>query len=489
MAFAPPVSRSNFHYNGNLFVEVGDFNRHERATVEEISAILRPDLRKTKKTTLDPPKDQVGHWYEAQLIHYGLPPSKDKARAKMRLLEALNSSKLVVPPNISKMEAEMKKEYTAAERKAKAQYKASMAPPTTKSEPAAAGKKRKQSDFPGNIHNINVNISLGKDFQGFPGAVDNTSSQPPAKKAKTGPSKPTNKNTEKSASAKPSEKSTKPEIKQQAPSRPRQTAKSAKLTEAWLKDPSIGQGPFNREGVPIPHPSSTKKEATAKKPAAKKEPIVKKAPAAKPEPKPKVEGPTRVKKEPGLAKDPKPKKEPKVKKEPSAKPSSQAIKLDPDAKPSPIPNPTPRLGLINGIYDLSCPTVQREWPSDAADLTLTLSLAGTAVWGAYDLGAFTGILFLPTRPYQATHSPLPFTWRGRETGEGEMSFGQDCDGEISFLGNGRIEGWIGVYGLCAFEGVRRVEGGTAVRAAGSMREEWEGYNEEAYEEERCGRWG
>jgi len=32
----------------------------------------------------------VGHWYEAQLRHYGLPPTKDKNAAKVRLLGALN---------------------------------------------------------------------------------------------------------------------------------------------------------------------------------------------------------------------------------------------------------------------------------------------------------------------------------------------------------------------------------------------------------------
>lgn len=139
MTFAPPVSRGSFHYNGTLYVDVGNFNRHERATVEEVTAYLRPDLKKSKKVSVDQSKDQVGHWYEAQLIHYGLPPSKDKARAKMRLLEALNQSKLTVPSNIINMEAEMKKEYAAAERKAKAQYKASMVP-AVKSESPVAGK-------------------------------------------------------------------------------------------------------------------------------------------------------------------------------------------------------------------------------------------------------------------------------------------------------------------------------------------------------------
>ncbi len=503
MTFAPPVSRGNFHYNGNLYVEVGNFNRHERATVEEITAILRPDLKKHKKASIDPPKDQVGHWYEAQLIHYGLPPSKDKARAKMRLLEALNSSAIVVPPNITAMEAEMKKEYAAAERKAKAQYKASRVP-AKESEPPAVGKKRKQSEPSGNINNINVNISLGNDFGGPPGAFSVTHGQQPAKKAKTTPSKSKNKKPEEIAYSKPSKKTTGPRIEQPLPQaqsiqqRPKQTAKpSAKLREAWLKDPSIGAGPVNPAGFGysmtpssgfslaeghLPNPSSTNLGAIEADSSARKEPIVKKQPRVKQESK--VERKPQIKKEVGVGKEPKIKKEVKVKKEPSTRPSSQ-INDEPDTDWSRNPS-SPPLGLINGLYDLSCPTVEDGW--SCTDLKLILTLDGTTMWGAYDLGMFSGIIFLPNRPLQASNEPLPFTWCGRENGEGEMSFGQGCKGEISFLGNGNIEGWISVYGRCSFKGVRIREAGTMVRSSRSMKEEWEGYNERAYEEERTGRW-
>ena len=490
MTFAPPVSRGNFHYNGNLYLEVGNCNRHERATIEEITTILRPDLKKSKKVSLDQSKDQVGHWYEAQLIHYGLPPSKDKARAKMRLLEALNQSKLTVPPDIVRMEAEMKKEYAAAERKAKAQYKAGMAPPT-KGEAPVAGKKRKQSDPSANINSINVSISLGNDFQGFPSAVNATNNQPPAKKAKTAASKPTTKKTESTASSKPSKKPTKGEIEQsssQAPNRPKQTARCP-AKEPTAKKPSRAKPKPKTEGA-----TPLKKEAKPKKePKVKNESPAKNPSGAKSKAKPKAEGATTpVKKEAGAQKEAKPKKEPKVKNESPAKPPSSKIKPEPGTDSSPrVPKPSSSssspLGLINGIYDLSCPTVEREW--SCHDLTLVLSLDGTSVWGAYDLDAFTGIIFLPHRPWQASSTVShEFTWRGRETGEGEMSFGDGCEGGISFLGNGRIEGWIGVYGRCEFEGVRRVEGGTMVRSSRSMRDEWEGYNAEAYEEESIARW-
>lgn len=476
MAFAPPVSRENFYYNGDLYVEVGALNRHKRATVEEITTLLRPDVKKSNKALANLPKDQVGHWYEAQLIHYGLPPSKDKARAKMRLLEAVNQSNLIVPRRITEMETQMKKEYAAADRKAKAQYKASQAV-AGKSEPSAQGKKRKQTEVSGNINNININIGLGREFLQNLGGYNATDSHLPPKKAKTGTSKP--------AMTKAREVG----IKQQLPQAPktpkRQLARSSQLTQKWLKDPTIGPGPINSEGLryyvtpsgtlglqdpDLWHQSKIKKEANEQKSPEEKKPTARKE---------------KVKKEFGAETEPKGKKEPKVKQDPDVKPSSQK-KNKQNMDRSCIQN-SPSLGLINGAYDISCPTVESEW--SCTDLTLTLSLDGTTVWGAYDFGMFSGIMFLSNRPWQASGEPLPFTWRGRENGEGQMSFGPSCQGEIFFLGNGEIGGWIGVYGRCDFQGVRVAEAGTAVRSAGSMRAEWEGYNERAYEEERTGRWG
>lgn len=148
MSFAPPISRNGFHYNGDLYVEVGNLNRHKRASIAEITALLRPDLTKSKGRRT-PSKDEFGHWYTAQLIHYGLPPSQDKARAKVRLLEALNASK-TVPPVIKKLEDSLQKEYQAAERKAKAAYKKANTLITE-----GKNKKRKQPEPPSTTVNVN----------------------------------------------------------------------------------------------------------------------------------------------------------------------------------------------------------------------------------------------------------------------------------------------------------------------------------------------
>ena len=79
MSLAPPIARDGFYYNGDLYVEVGNLNRHRRASISEITAILRPNFRKPRATSaVSLFGDPAGHWYEAQLIRYGLPPTRDK---------------------------------------------------------------------------------------------------------------------------------------------------------------------------------------------------------------------------------------------------------------------------------------------------------------------------------------------------------------------------------------------------------------------------
>ena len=179
------------------------------------------------------------------------------------------------------------------------------------------------------------------------------------------------------------------------------------------------------------------------------------------------------------------KPQPKVKKEPKAK-AEPKPKADPKIKQETSPPNFPPLGLINGIYDISCPELTEQWGH--TDLTLVLTLDTPLVWGAYDFGMFSGILCLSQRPTVACGRPLPFHWRGRENGEGEMSFGDHCEGVLYFLGGGKISGHISLHGDVDFDGQRRQGPGAASRDAASMRDEWEGYNEDAYEDERVGRW-
>ena len=497
MSFAAPVSKEGFWYNGDLYVEVGGLNRHKRAPVAEITAILRPDLKISKAATVQPSKDPVGHWYEAQLMHYGLPPSKDKARAKMRLLEAVNSSNLVVPLGISRLEESLRKEFNAAEKKAKAQYKLQSG---GERKDAANPRKRKQPDSAPNV-NVTVNFN-GMDTMHFgeipspsvTHAPNPTEQQlhSPSKKAKATPKKDC--------------KIREATIKTKAP----QTASNKKALAA--KDPITKK------------PSSTTEAVTAKpgKTGAQKEPTVKKQPAAKKEPptkkEPTVQKESMAKKEPTVKKESMAKKEPTVKKEsmakkePTVKKESMAEKtLTVKEKPAmkketttekqravkaenlhsyPSASNVGSLGLINGLYNIECPTMREQFSDnfDPDSLSLILTLDGPRIWGAYDFGQYSGVLLLENRPYSASNEALPVKWRGRENGEGEMSFGDHCYGDIAFHGNGRITGMLNFYGDCGFSGTRQPGPGTALRPAASMKEEWGGYNDSSYSYEASNRW-
>ncbi|TKA66431.1 hypothetical protein B0A55_10311 [Friedmanniomyces simplex] len=107
---AVSVTCGEFVYRDTLFVDVGGGGkRHPRAAEAELESLLNGKAQQ---------KDPVAHWYEAQLIHYGLQRSKEKNTAKVRLQQALGQGKLKVPPHISEMEMQMRKEYAAAVRKA-----------------------------------------------------------------------------------------------------------------------------------------------------------------------------------------------------------------------------------------------------------------------------------------------------------------------------------------------------------------------------------
>lgn len=397
MAFAAPVSRDNFFYNGDLYIEVANSNRHKRAPIADITTILRPDLKKSNKA---PPVDQVGHWYEAQLIHYGLPPSKDKARAKMRLLETKKDN-----GSMSKGTSVVETTHPLTGEK---MYKA----------PVQTAKSSKLS-------------ALRRAYPGmYPGPV-----KPGESRYSFTPSGPFN------------------------------------MRENDLVGPSgvSLESPAEQQVLPKKETIAKSRVKTEKKAPVKKEPNAK--PVVKTESKAPVK--KEIKKEVRIKMETKPMKESKAKKNSTNMPVLNSRSL------------TGPLGLINGQYDISCPTVESEW--GVQDLSLTLNLNNASVWGAYDLGMFSGIIFLPNRPYEGSNRPLPFTWRGREL-EGMMSFGPSYVGEMTFHGNGNIEGWISVYGRCEFSGTRIPEAGTAVRTWSSMRDEWDAYNQDEYDYENSARW-
>ena len=333
MAFAAPVVRDQFLYTGgDLFVDVGNLNRHKRASVAEITALLRPDLKKSKGGG-EQSKDQVAHWYEAQCLHYGLPPSKDKARAKLRLLEALNTSRLEVPARLASLESEMKKEFVAAERKARAQHKASLQGPGVNEAPPV-NKKRKASETIGLVDRSKDERPAVKSTDPV---IKKPKKQQEPKPSNSGPEKPTE--------------------------RPKQYVRSSKLTGVWIENFEQGRPPLpppkgyhvgmdgrlysNIDGSEPSFMVGVKRKVEpAQTPKAAKPTVLEQDASGKIKPSKREPGARKdaaVSKQPALKKDPAVKKEAGFKKEPTVKKESQ-IKNQPKVKKEPKPKaePTPK---------------------------------------------------------------------------------------------------------------------------------------------------
>ena len=350
MSFASPVSKDGFFYNGDLYVEVGDANRHKRATVSELQELLRPDTKKKKVDPSRKPKDQVGHWYEAQLMHYGLPPSKDKSRAKLRLLEALNTGKLEIPEQVKKVEAALKREYNAADRKARAAYKATL----DGKEPAGNKRKLQNEDIPQkkaktdgkSADAAKKSITLGSDV------AEST----PRKKQTVGRARGGRGGALMSRAVPATQEET-----QQPAKRPKQTARRS---VGRLGAPKISRAEHEEP------PKTFRTKQTARRSG----------------------GPPMLQRQPA------------IKGEQRDSPKATIIKS--------TVHSTPHLGLINGCYDIDCLDISGQW-ADCDDMTLLLTLDGPRVWGAFDFGVIEGIMLFDN-PFTTNAEEIAFKYRGRE---------------------------------------------------------------------------
>lgn len=140
------IKRGEFLYRDTLFVDLGDNKRHPRASTLDLKELLLP------KRAITTPKDQVAHFYEAQLIHYGSPRTKDKNTAKVRLTSTITAKTLAVPGHITVMEADTRKEYA---RKVKANAKS-----TPAADMAASGSKKRKANDSGNGPTTTISVKV-----------------------------------------------------------------------------------------------------------------------------------------------------------------------------------------------------------------------------------------------------------------------------------------------------------------------------------------
>ncbi|KAI9155460.1 hypothetical protein HJFPF1_08044 [Paramyrothecium foliicola] len=439
--------------SSELFAQASGQNQHRRATLAELSAHF------SSGTDAERP----AHWFEAQLIHYGLKPSKTKAVARMRLHDAIRAGALTVPVTVTRLESELKKEWTKNDRAVKKAVKA-----VNEDAPASSSSlKRKANDLPATAK-----------------------ASPAMKKAKstTAPKSDTRIAT--------STTNTKTSQKGKTPAAPKATVKSSKGAAKPLKEEEkgqekrpkartrttstarrggISQGPSRGGSSSAASTSAAQstKHTRTKQTARRSKPFMGRG---------RIPGPSLQMHWDDVDVDV------DVDEEQDSN-SWGSVKSESDqGDVIQLPTQLAPLGLLNGFYDISSPDVSEQWSDLGSNFDLTLTLSGSRLWGKFETGIVEGVLLFAERPWDSSHDGLSFTWRGRER-DGPISYSNDNYGSITFLGNGYIEGFISFMSI-TFRGHRAPGQGTASSiTASSMQQEWDGYSEEQYEYENRARWG
>lgn len=457
-AFAPPARRGDFLFSSVLYADPGNSNHHPRASIAELAALLRPEApnlySKGRKpdAASTPAKDPAWHYYSAQLIHYGLPVTKDKNAAKVRLLNAMNQFKLEVPAWVLGLEGELKKEWEAENRKLKKGGGGGRA----ESSKAVAGKAATAKATPSKI----VATKTATPKAAAAKAVKST-----ATKAGITQTQSANNNVNVTVNfALPPGLS----LAEQSGQQPKKPA-PAKRKRADDDDDTPTAMP--KKAARVKKDPAPKKEAAPKVPTTKKEPTVKKDPATK--------KPQAAKRDPPVKKAATPKKPIKT-----TSPLKQETQNRASTPHSYASNPDPYSNdplLLTGTYSITCPVASSLLMTDDLDLTLALDSARGIWWATFRWGTWDALLQMNPGPrdMHTLGRPCTLGWRLRDLHTGALEFGRGCMGEMVFFADrtftARLFGWPEV-GVMEFEGVR-MEGEVL---EDDLRDEWEGFVKEAY---------
>jgi hypothetical protein len=162
--------------------------------------------------------------------------------------------------------------------------------------------------------------------------------------------------------------------------------------------------------------------------------------------------------------------------------------------------------VTSASYDVTASYLAEEWPDYAGPLDdvfllrLRPSSTGAHVWGSFDFGAVSGVLKTCTPPPAGidpeSDAPVTanFMWRGREQGEGEMTFGDDNTGTITFIEGGRrikgvINGSFLEENAATFTGTAKQNIRIREKTVKEWKAEWRGINDAAYNAAGRARWG
>lgn len=415
MEFVPPIVRGEFVYRDVLLVDVGgELKRHSRATEHEIKALLSGKS-----------KDQVGHWWESQLIHYGLQRSKVKDTAKVRLQQALTQGKLKSqPPHLADMENQMKKEYQSAVRKAM----------KSKTDTGKGTKRSREDETESSSKKTKISVRVG-DVE-----IDIDHSNAGVTKKQKTTKTTAAKITETKKPTKTSSKST------ATPKKTAQTPKGNKL-----------------QGDAVPFSTENVFQRSASTPKAQPKP--KASASIKPE--------SKVKREPGAANSS------------PARAVSSPVKregylFDADAMDTRADLTQDKL-YVTGVYTINCPqiTEQLEEHDDKLRLFMCVDNETGTTWGGFQLAMKSGVIRMDEIDF---NRKLSFSWRAKDSWLNDLKFGQKCFGEIEFDGAGGVRGmFFNMFNEpCEFDGYRRTGPQWSGRSAYSYKQEWEAFPKQAY---------
>ncbi|KAK5074005.1 hypothetical protein LTR64_006854 [Lithohypha guttulata] len=385
------VKAGSFVYRDAFFAEVAEGKRHARASDPELRNLLLP------KKGSAPPKDQVAHWYEAQLLHYGLPRTKDK--------------------NTAKVEADLKKEYANNQRRAKAAAKKEQ---TQVVNVPAAGKKRKAGDLENTSSSKSATTKISVKVGDMTFEIDQqtvSTAQPTAKKQKASASSaktPAKKSATKAAKVKPTNSTTLPKSKASAI---KPTTKSQPPTQPHTK-PKVATPVKSSTG----HGRHPRTKQTARRSGH-------------------VGYANRTGGRPVAAPEPVSMSSNTYYDDDESEPPPPYTEYDAEEEEEEGENDNqPREVQISGYY-----SIININSGEQGDLSIRLSNERGQLWGDFTLGEKTGVVRLDNIDGIGQGVRKSFGWRSQDIATGEWRFGKGCDGWVEFDGEGSVRGVF--YGL------------------------------------------
>lgn len=429
---AAPVTEQGFTYTNNEFLaQTSGGQQHRRASPDELRAHFDSGGGGAER-------DRPAHWFEAQLLHYGLPPSKVKGTARMRLCDTLNAGTLAVPPNLVALESRLKKKWKRLDKEAKSGSGSKSTARESKRKTEATDSPVEERSRSSATASANITIITNPQSSSFLGG--SSSGQP----------------------AQPQYHSVRESSAVDPPPRPTALSRRGGLSQRQGRSGS--QHVEEENDLPWWHGRAARRG-----------------------------GSYRSERRTTLARSPPPSSYcTPFSDDPPPAYTSYAGDFDDSQSSYTAGRGRQRqdlgpLGLLNGDYDVQSSYVSSQWPDLGTSFSLTLTLVGTELWGRFDLGVYEGVLRMDERPRRASRDEIEFRWRGRET-DGPIVFGDNNWGSLRFLGDGYLEGRLDMQSI-PFSAVRvsGQETRSSISAA-DLRSEWNEYSGNEYERQRRARW-